>query len=385
MNMRNYTGQGRGNYVVYLQLKKQVPTRSSLRLSAPTHSNRETLQRLSPFVHHSNDAVIIRDSRDQIIAWNKGAERMYGYSEIEALGMKIQRLIPEKDRMRVRELSLESSPLKKALPTEIRRRAKDGRVLDVLLSTTVLYDGKGTPLEIATTERDITEHKKGERQLRRLHAQVVSAQERERKRLARELHDGVGQILSGIKFRLETLPGEISLTKEGKLRISEVGGLLDRAIAETRRVSQNLIPSELDDLGLESALKNLCREFKGRNRLEMQVRLSRIPRVIPTELGLAFFRIAQESFNNIGKHSKATIVNVTVSRENDELLISVSDNGIGFRPDAGRTSGQGGIGLGNMRERVAAIGGSIRIRSAPGEGTTLDVRAPLTIPEEEQP
>ena len=243
-------------------MKKPEPRARRLRELAVLRSDRESLLRLAALVRDSNDAVIIRDLSERIIAWNKGARKMYGYAETEALGMSMRRLLPENERLRAWESAQESERVEKAAPVEVRRRTKDGRILDVLLTVTVLRDERGRPRELATTERDITELKRADRELRRLHARVLSAQETERKRLARDLHDGVGQILSGVKFRLESLPGELALNGTAAARILKVGRLLENAIAEIRRVSQNLMPSELVDLGLEPALLTLCREFK---------------------------------------------------------------------------------------------------------------------------
>ncbi|MDD5301819.1 MAG: PAS domain S-box protein [Elusimicrobia bacterium] len=329
--------------------------------------------RLANAVLDSNDGVIICDLKDRIIAWNKGAQKMYGYTEAQALGMSIRRLMPENKLMRARELVQVS-----AAPIETQRRTKNGRLLDVLLTVTVLRDEKGQPVEVATTERDITEQKRADQEFRRLHASVISAQETERKRLARELHDGVGQILSGVKFRLQALPGKMTLSGDGEAKILKVGGFLDHAIAEIRRVSQNLMPSELVDLGLGPALSTLCREFKERAGIHVTVRDEGAPASLSPEMALAFFRIAQEALNNIGKHSKATMVVVALSRRGKEIVLSVSDNGVGFKPGGPRQPAGRGFGLGNMRQRAESVGGSIEIHSTPGAGTTLNVRAPLT-------
>lgn len=348
--------------------RRQLRRLAVLRLHRADKLSRKTLLRLVSVVRDSNDAVIIRDLDDRILAWNKGAHKMYGYTEAEALGMSIRRLVPVSQRGRPREMPVKSASI------EIQRRTKEGRTLDVLKTLTVLHDEKGRPVEFATTERDITELKRAERELRRLHVRVISAQETERKRLARELHDGVGQILSGVKFRLEALPDEIPLRGNAEAKIRKVGGFLDHAIAEIRRVSQNLMPSELEDLGLEPALHTLCREFKGRAGVEVSVRT--VPAPVSPETALSIFRIAQEALNNIGKHSRATKATVLLARDGDHVVLSVSDNGTGFtaasRPLAGR-----GIGLGNMRERAGAVGGSFQLDSKPGKGTTLIVRAPI--------
>jgi len=280
--------------------------------------------------------------------------------------------MPGNKRIKARELVQVS-----AAPIETQRRTKNGRILDVLLTVTVLRDDKGHPVEVATTERDITEQKRADRELRRLNARVISSQETERKRLARELHDGVGQMLSGVKFRMESLPEEIGLSGKTAEKIIEVSGVLNRAISEIRRVSQNLMPSELVDLGLEPALRTLCREFEERAGVKVTLRTNRVPADVEPALALTLFRIAQEALNNIGKHSKATAVAVDLSRKGIELVLSVSDNGIGFIPGANRLLTGRGIGLGNMRARAESVGGSIELHSNPGAGTSLSVHAPL--------
>ncbi len=326
--------------------------------------------RLANSVRDSNDGVIICDLNDRIIAWNKGAQKMYGYTEAQAVGMNIRHLMPKNRLIRARERVRGS-----AAPVETQRRTKDGRILDVLLTVTVLRDDKGQPVEVATTERDISELKRAAQESRMLHARVIAAQDTERKRLARELHDGVGQILSGVKYRLQAVPGKMILSAEAEAKILKVGGFLDHAIAEIRRVSQNLMPSELEDLGLESALLAFCRDFKERSGVAVTVRT--VPAPVAPELALALFRIAQEALNNVGKHSKATMAAVSLSLEGKEIVLSVSDNGIGFKLGVGRPSAGRGIGLGNMRERAESVGGNLEIHSMPRAGTTLKIRAPL--------
>jgi two-component system CheB/CheR fusion protein len=327
--------------------------------------------RLATLVIDSNDAVVICDLHDRIIAWNKAAHKMYGYSEAQALGMSIRKLMPDDKLIRAKDFLRFSAP-----QIETQRRTRDGRILDVLITVTVLRDENGKAVEVATTERDITEQNRGHREFRRLHGRVITAQETERKRLARELHDGVGQILSGVKYRLQALPGQMTLSDGAEAKILKVGGFLDHAISEIRRVSQNLMPAELVDLGLEAALLTLCREFKERAGLQVTVRT--VPTDAAPERALALFRIAQEALNNVGKHSKATKVSVALSRHGREIDLCVSDNGIGFKPGGRRPAAGRGIGLGSMRERAESIGGSIDIQSTPGTGTTLSVRVPMS-------
>jgi len=342
----------------------------------------KTALRLAALVRNSGEAVIIRDLRDRIIAWNSGAQKMYGYTEAEALGMSLSRLIPENESIRTQGLVRLSMQGKKPAPIETRRRAKDGRILDVLLTVTVLHDETGAPVELAATERDITEQKRVDRELRRLHASVIAAQETERRRLARDLHDGVGQILSGVKFRLEALSGKIVSKGGAAAQILEIGGLMGRAISEIRLVSKNLMPSELEDLGLAPALRTLCRDFKENGGVSVTLRTVPLPASVTPELALALFRITQEALNNIRKHSRATQVTVDLSRIGSEVVLSVSDNGIGFAAGGGRPPAGRGIGLGSMRERAESNGGRIEVDSKTGVGTTLCVHAPFLRPGE---
>ncbi|MHB2026641.1 MAG: chemotaxis protein CheB [Elusimicrobiota bacterium] len=332
----------------------------------------KNLQRLAVLVRDSNDAVIVRDLKNRIIAWNRGARKMYGYAESEVLGVNIKRIIPEYNGMRTQNFIRTSTPI------EIRRRTKKGRILDVLFMATTLRDENGLLTEIATTERDITEQKRTYRDIRRLRARAITAQEMERRRFARELHDGVGQILSGVKFKLESLPKTIGPGGAVSADILAAGKSLDRAISEIRCVAENLMPSELEDLGLALALRKLCREFRERMQIAVVLRTSRAPVCVASNLALAIFRVAQEALNNIEKHSKATAASVSLFREEKEIVLSVNDNGIGF--NGNRARAKRGIGLESMRERTELIGGSIDLYSSPGAGTRLSVRAPLYPP-----
>ena len=334
-------------------------------------ARRESEKKYRNLFTRASDAIIIFDAAGKTVRdANKAALKLYGYTEAEVLGMSITQLMPKNKRIKAQDLVRVS-----AVPIETQRRTKDGRILDVLLTVTALRDDKGQPIEVATTERDITEQKRADREFRRLHARVISAQETERKRIARELHDGIGQILSGVKYRLESLAGKTPLSGEVEAKILKVSKLLNNAISEIRRVSQNLMPAELVDLGLEPALLTLCREFKERTGVKVTVRSVSTPAA--PELELALYRIAQEALNNIGKHSKATIVTVTLSGQGRDIVLKVSDNGVGFKLNGSVKASGRGCGLGNMRQRAESVGGSIEVNSTHRAGTTVSVHVPL--------
>jgi two-component system CheB/CheR fusion protein len=223
---------------------------------------------------------------------------------------------------------------------------------------------------------DIDDGKRAEGELRSLHARIVSAQELERKRLSRDLHDGIGQMLSGVKFRLQSLSGDVlSSPRKVRGRIADLTQVLNRAIAEIRRVSHDMMPSELEDLGLQPALKGLCREYAKRLGVPVAFRGSGAPRLVDPGLALTVFRIAQEALNNVVKHSRATRVAVTLARTGRALKLVVSDNGRGYS-DA-RLRGRLKGGLINMRERAASAGGTVDFESELGRGTRIVIQAPL--------
>ncbi|MBI4679215.1 MAG: PAS domain S-box protein [Elusimicrobia bacterium] len=256
-----------------------------------------------------------------------------------------------------------------------------------------IKDRGGKVAMLVGLSRDITRAKRAEEERRALHGRVVTSQETERKRLARELHDGVGQILSGIKFSLQSLPKEIaSSPRDAGRHVMKAAGHLDRAIAEIRRVSQNLMPSELEDLGLQPALRTLCRGLKARSGVAVTIRFTGVPRSVDPGLALALFRIAQEALNNVERHARARSVDLSLLRRKGGIELCVKDDGKGCaaQPSAGpqrplgslrgrgrKGEGHGGLGLTNISERVEALGGTIEFDSKPGKGTRLLVRAPM--------
>jgi signal transduction histidine kinase len=191
----------------------------------------------------------------------------------------------------------------------------------------------------------------------RLSAQLLAAQEEERRSIARELHDEVGQALSGLL--LETDP-------------ARVRARLEDAVDSVRRISLSLRPSMLDDLGLVAALEWQAREVANRSGMNVEVRAAEDAGELPEELRTCIFRVAQEALRNCARHAKATRVRVGLERAGRTIALSVVDDGKGFQP--ARTRGMGLLG---MEERVAQLGGSLRVEAAPGIGTTLTVELPL--------
>ena len=219
-----------------------------------------------------------------------------------------------------------------------------------------------------------------EKELEILTGARVQAQEDERRRIAREIHDGLGQMLTAIKFNLEILEDMITAGQEERDRIADMKGLLDSVMKEAREISYNLMPSVLDDFGLAPALQLLSEQFTNRTAIKVQFHTHGITERLDPQLEIGLYRIAQESFNNVAKHAEATEINLQLIRHADGLRLVIEDNGKGIviQPNNVRATGKGGMGLVSMRERASSFGGILTIDSTPKSGTLVTVEIPLT-------
>lgn len=214
-----------------------------------------------------------------------------------------------------------------------------------------------------------------EREFRRLGRAVWRVQEDERRRLARELHDGLGQNLTALKHRLAQLGSELAPEQVGlREKLETAIGLCTEALDDTRNLSRLLRPPILDDLGLEPALRWLARSIEEAVGMTVVVEIEPMP-VLDGELQTLLFRVAQEGLNNAGKHAAAGSVLLRLVERERQLQLQVIDDGRGFDADA--VAGAGGSGLGSMRERLRLYGGRLELRSSPGHGTRLRATVPL--------
>lgn len=211
---------------------------------------------------------------------------------------------------------------------------------------------------------------------RSLSQQLIKAQEKERKRIASELHDGIAQSIGAVKYRIEGALASLQ-SRYPDLDLTVLDGTIDdirELVEEVRRISSNLSPSMLEDFGIHVALEWLCKEFKAQNRgVEMECSVSIDEADTPELVKVAIYRVAQEALQNIGKHASATRVTATLERLDDSVQLLISDNGVGFdhqKPQPGY-DGKSGLGLRSMRERVEATGGRFELRSALQKGVEV--------------
>lgn len=255
----------------------------------------------------------------------------------------------------------------------------DGGLRQVEIATTALPDHGRTVLQMAIT--DVTqrsaqalEQSRHRLELRRLAASVVEAREEERRRIARELHDELGQRLSALKMEIASL-GSRGTQGMPSCRFDGMLEMVDDTVAALRRIAADLRPLMLDDLGLSSAIEWLARDAARRMDIEVTVHQPGEDPPLAPGADIALYRMVQEALTNVGRHAHATDVRITLRQEGNELVLVVHDNGRGF-PE--RAVGQDGrFGLLGIRERAIMLGGRLEIDNPPGGGGRITVRAPL--------
>jgi PAS domain S-box-containing protein len=223
---------------------------------------------------------------------------------------------------------------------------------------------------------DITERKAAEEALKGLSGQLIKAQEEERSRIAREIHDDFQQRLAMLSIDLEGFAVYLERDSEGSDRLREFWDRLGQLGSDLHSLSHHLHSSTLDNLGLVAALRSLCAEFGEYNAINVNFVGANVPRNIPKEVALCLFRITQEALQNVKKHSRADAAEVRVEGLEQKIHLSISDRGRGF--DQGAASRQSGIGIRSMEERVRLVGGQFAVHSSSMEGTKIDVSVPIS-------
>jgi PAS domain-containing protein len=237
-----------------------------------------------------------------------------------------------------------------------------------------LKDSEGRLIGAVETLQDITETKKAEEQIKLLSRQNIEIQERERESLSREVHDNIGQLLGALKMGLsranKKIPDKFSTIKD---QLSELSYIANKTIKETRELSHALHPPLIEDLGLISALEELCQDFKSYSEIKIKWNFEQIQKPLPSITNITIYRLFQEGLTNILKHSRATEAYLALTSSESTISAIVEDNGVGFMVDDVFSPLQHtkSLGLISMRERLALIGGELKIISRPGEGTKI--------------
>lgn len=263
----------------------------------------------------------------------------------------------------------------------------DGTVCDVEIALAALPDHGQTTLQMVISDvtqrrRESLEQEQAREALRKLSQRLVEVREEERRRIARELHDELGQRLTALKMELASLAPKSRRTPLRE-RIAGMLEMLDDTVASLRRISADLRPLMLDDLGLDAAIEWLARDAARRMGIEVTVRLDDSVPALDERMSIALYRMVQEALTNIARHARASDVHIELSQQSGELVLSVCDNGVGF-PERAEAK-EGSFGLLGIRERALALGGTMEVDNPPAGGGRLCVRLPLARPAPDTP
>jgi len=240
----------------------------------------------------------------------------------------------------------------------------------------VLNESDGTCEAVVA---DITQQKQAILLLRQLSSKIIEAEENERRRVARELHDGVNQTLALAKGKLSFVEHRISpAQRKIKVTSKDAGRLVESAMEDVRRISRNLRPSILDDLGFLPAVRALIDELQNRSKIVIRLALEEKPKNLPRHIELALYRLIQESLTNVEKHSRAASAVVRISRTDATVRVEIADNGIGLHGNPRRKKARsGGMGIQGMRERMVVLGGTFHASSTTSGGTVIIAEVPF--------
>jgi PAS domain S-box-containing protein len=346
--------------------------------------------RLRGILDSAMDSIITVDKNQRVVLFNDAAEAMFGWRRDEAMGTALDNFIPERFR------HVHAAHVERFGETRTAARRMGGSLRIV---TGLRRNGDEFPIDASISQiedsgkrfytvilRDITARLASEEALRRsrdelqaLGAAAHMTREQEKSRFARELHDELGQLLTMLQMDVAWCKAALPYGNDAfDTRLDRMEQLLKSTIAATRRIAADLRPLMLDDLGLVPSLEWLVENFSQRTGIACTLSVGEDELALPKAHASAIFRIVQESLTNIAKHAEASHAEIALERDEDELVVRVADDGVGFSPQAPRKPGS--LGLFGLRERASLMGGEASIISAPGEGTSIVVRLPVEAP-----
>ena len=338
----------------------------------------------------TQDSVFVIDLEGRVQFWSRGAEAMMGYTKEESVGQIAHTMLctefPKPFEAIMAELMSAGH-----WEGDLIKTAKDGRRVVVAGRWALQWGMRGQPPRVLVINSDITERKNGEEllvlqreQLRALADRLQWVREEDRKAVARDLHDQIGQILTAIKMDMSWISRHLPQSEvEVRTRLSESIVQIDSGVKVVRAICSGLRPGVLDDLGLAAAIEWQAGEFAVRNDIRCEVSVPLVDLHLDGDRATAAFRIFQECLTNVVRHAQAKLVRVELRQEDGSIVLVVTDDGVGFRvSDLSNTLGS--LGLLGMKERAQACGGDVHISSAPGKGTTVTVRVPSDAPRVER-
>jgi PAS domain S-box-containing protein len=313
--------------------------------------------------------------RTGVNTWTQELEMMHGLPPGGFSGTQTawENLVHAEDRARVSELVSESMKTGQPMMAEWRVVWPDGSIHWIAGRWQVLMDESGEPLRMVGVNADVTERKRAEQAVADMTRKLMQAQEQERARIGRELHDDINQRLAMLAVDLGQLRENPS---EMQSRVEELRNEAMEISTDVQSLSHDLHPSKLEYLGVVAGIRSCCKEFAQRQDMEIDLKTD-VSSALPEEIGVCLFRVLQEALHNAVKYSGVKHIEVRLAERSHEVHLMISDQGRGF--DVESVVHGKGLGLTSMRERVRLVNGTIAIESKPKHGTTIHVHVPLTI------
>jgi PAS domain S-box-containing protein len=338
----------------------------------------------------TQDSVFVIDTEGMVLFWSRGAEAMLGYTKAQAVGKIAHELLCTEFPQPFTEIIAE---LMRAGHWEgdIVKTAKDGRRVVVAGRWALQWGKRDQAPRVLVINSDITQRKHGEEllilqreQLRALAERLQWVREEDRKKVARDLHDQIGQILTAIKMDMTWIARHLPESEVKVLaRLRESTDSINDGVKAVRAICSGLRPGVLDDLGLAAAIEWQASEFSSRNGVHCKVSVPSVDLHLDGDRATATFRIFQECLTNVIRHAQAKSVRIDLCQGDENILLVVEDDGIGFHQSES-SDVLGSLGLLGMKERAQFCGGDVHISSSPGRGTTVTVRVPVDIPRAER-
>jgi PAS domain S-box-containing protein len=381
------TARGQGPFVegnpvhdvVLLQVFVVLVAATTILLAAVTEEREQIRERLADhaqLLDLASDAILVRGLDDTISYWNHGAERLYGWTRNEVLHKPVQELLGTQYPQSIAEIKA-TVLSNQDWNGELTHTTRDGRHINVASRWSLWSGQDGKPKGFLQLNSDITAQRRTEQQLRELTGRLLKAQDDERRRIARELHDSAGQLLAALSMNLASLQPFLPPGQAADI-CQESEGLVQQLMRELRTLSHLLHPPLLDEVGLASAVQWFVEGFGERSHIQVALDLPEELERLPAEIETAIFRLIQEALTNIHRHSESPTATVRIVRGPETVRVEIADAGKGFAPELLSTNRlKAGVGIQGMRERIRQLGGQFEVTSG-NAGTLIAASLPLS-------
>ncbi|MCA7999281.1 PAS domain-containing sensor histidine kinase, partial [Burkholderia metallica] len=376
--------------LILAALVQQVAVRRTS-ATVPVGDGQPTEARMMGIIRSSMEAIITVDEGQTIVIFNPAAERVFGVSAMEAIGAPLSRFIPERFRAahtrHVEQFGVTGVSERQMGQQRVLFGLRgDGSEFPIEASISQIRDGTGKLYTVML--RDVTERvraenaiKQSREELRDLSANLQNVREEEKTRIARELHDDLGQQLTALKMDLSAvelgLAGIVAPHTGVREQLGGMHRLIDSTVASVRRIAADLRPVMLDDLGLIPAIEWLANDFTHRYRIAVERDIAPVDTAFTSAAATTLFRIVQEALTNVARHADATQVTLALKMEGGYCLLRIADNGHGAPDSAHDERDRPSFGLIGIRERAHMLDGTVTIDNRPGTGFTITVALPL--------